>query len=214
MFNGWNQALSPRVGVVPVDIAHRERFETLRELVRNVHDHLVSRLDGPYAFFGHSFGALVAYRLACLRAEARLPLPTTLVLSSYAPPHLPPPIPAVDHLDAHRLAGLLVDLGGIPPELAEWPALRDAASAAARTDLQLCETDVDDANCVLPCPIHVLGGSEDPLISECDLEQWRGRTSGHFSMHLLPGGHFYLSDEEQLFTVLRPLMSATIGAKC
>jgi surfactin synthase thioesterase subunit len=215
IFSGWKRAMGPRVQVVPVDIAHRERFETLRELVREVHDQLVTQLDDPYALFGHSFGALVAYRLACLRAEEHLPLPTSLVLSSYAAPHLPPPIPAVDQLDDHRLAGLLGDLGGIPPELAEWPALRDAASAVARNDLRLCETDEDDANCVLPCPIHVLGGSEDPMVVESDLDQWRARTSGRFSMQLLPGGHFYLSNQAQLLTVLRPLMSAPVpGARC
>jgi surfactin synthase thioesterase subunit len=214
-FNGWKRALGPRVEVVPVDIAHGERFATLRELVREVHDHLLTQLDSHYAFFGHSFGALVAYRLACLRAEERLALPAALVLSSYAAPHLPPPITAVDHLDDHRLAGLLGDLGGIPPELAEWPVLRDAASAAARNDLRLCETDEDDPTCVLPCPIHVLGGSEDPLVAESDLDQWRARTSGQFSMQLLPGDHFYLSDQAQLFAVLRTLLSAPVrGARC
>lgn len=215
MFNDWGRALGPRVEVMPVDIADRERFETLPALVRDVHDQLGAQLDGPYAFFGHSFGALVAYRLACLRMEERLPLPTALVLSSYAAPHLPPPIPAASDLDDHRLAALLGDLGGIPAELAEWPALRDAASAAARNDLRLCGTDDDDADCVLPCAIHVLGGSEDPLVAESDLAEWRGRTSGQFSVQLVPGGHFYLNDGAQLFSVLRPLISASaLGAKC
>ena len=54
------------------------------------------------------------------------------------------------------------------------------------------------------------------LIAESDLDQWRTRTSGRFSSQMLPGGHFYLTDEPQLFTVLRPLLSTPEvgGVKC
>jgi surfactin synthase thioesterase subunit len=216
MFNGWQWALGPRIEVVAVDITDRERFATLRDFVDEIHDQRSKEIDGPHVFFGHSFGALVAYRLACLRAAANLPLPTALVVSSYAAPHLPPPISAVDHLDDHRLAALLTDLGGIPPELAQWPALRDMASAAARNDLRLCETDEDNPTFVLPCPIHVLGGRDDPLVTESDLDQWRARTSERFSMQMLPGGHFHLADQARLFKALRPLLSAPKvgGVKC
>lgn len=216
MFNGWNRALGPRVEVFAVDIVNRERFATLRELVCEVHHQLLWQLDDRHVFFGHSFGALLAYRLACLRAARGLPLPTALVLSSYAAPHLPPPIAAVNHLNNDRLAGLLTNIGGIPPEVAQWPALRDAATAAARNDLRLCGTDEDDPTDVLPCSIHVLGGSDDPLVTDSDLDQWRARTSGQFSVQLLHGGHFYLTDEPHFFAALRPLLStpAVGGAKC
>ncbi|AGB24507.1 putative thioesterase involved in non-ribosomal peptide biosynthesis [Mycobacterium sp. JS623] len=216
LFNGWRRALGPRVEIVAVDVSHRERFATLRALVDEIHSRRSGQMDSPHAFFGHSFGALVAYRLACLRVAAGVPQPTALILSSYPAPHLAPPIPAAGTLDDDRLATLLTDLGGIPPELAEWPALRDVATAAARNDLRLCETDEDDPTTVLPCPIHVLGGIDDPLVAEPDLDQWRTRTCGRFSSQMLPGGHFYLTDEPQLFPVLRRLLSASeVGSvKC
>ena len=195
------------VEVVAVEIANRERFATLRQLVIEINDLLRSDLDGPHVFFGHSFGALIAYRLACLRAASTSVLPRALMVSSFAPPHLPAPVPAVDHLDAQQLSVLLSDLGGIPPEVAEWPALRDGAVAAARIDLRLCTTDDDAETVALSCPIHVFGGSDDPLVSESDLAEWRSRTSGEFSLHVLRGGHFYLNDGPQLFATLRPLLS-------
>ena len=207
MFNTWNRALGPGVEVVAVEIANRERFATLRQLVIEINDLLRSDLDGPHVFFGHSFGALVAYRLACLRAASTSVLPRALMVSSFAPPHLPAPVPAVDHLDDQQLTALLSDLGGIPPEVAEWPALRDGAVAAARIDLRLCTTDDDAETVALSCPIHVFGGSDDPLVSESDLAEWRSRTSGEFSLHVLRGGHFYLNDGPQLFATLRPLLS-------
>ena len=216
MFSDWNRALGPRVEVVPIEIGNRERFATLRDLVDEVNEQLRSALDDPHVFFGHSFGALLAYRLACLRAASGSPLPRALFLSSFAPPHLPAPIPAVDHLDDHQLTGLLSDLGGIPPELAEWPALRKRAVAAARIDLRLCMTDEEAEPVALPCPIHAFGGDDDPLVTEFDLYEWGSRTSGEFSVHTLRGGHFYLSDGPQLFATLLPLLSRlpTASQKC
>ena len=207
MFNAWNKALGPGIDVIPVEIENRDRFATLHQLVDEVNDQLRSLLDSPHVFFGHSFGALLAYRLACLRAASGSPLPRALMVSSFAPPHLPAPVPPVDHLDDHQLTALLSDLGGIPPELTEWPALRDRAVAAARIDLRLCMTDEEAEPVALSCPIHAFGGSDDPLVTESDLHEWRSRTTGEFSVHILSGGHFYLSDGAQLVRTLQPLLS-------
>jgi surfactin synthase thioesterase subunit len=216
MFNAWDQALGPRTKVVPVEILNRERFATLQQVVEEVNDQLGSALDDPHVFFGHSFGALLAYRLACLRAASGSPSPRALMVSSFAPPHLPVPIPAVDHLDDHQLTALLSDLGGIPPQLAEWPVLRDRAVAAARIDLRLCMTDDDGERVALPCPIHAFGGSDDPLVTESDLYEWRSRTTGEFAVHILRGGHFYLSDGPQLVAILLPLLCRlpAVSEKC
>jgi len=208
MFSAWNRALGPRVDVVPVEIGNRARFTTLRQLVAQANEQLRSALDGPHVFFGHSFGALIAYRLACLRAAEGSRLPRALLLSSYAPPHLPAPIPDLGHLDNDQLAALLADLGGLPPELTEWPALRDKAVAAARIDLRLCMTDEETRTAALSCPMYVFGGSDDPLVSEADLGEWRSRTSGKFAVQILPGGHFYLNDGPRLCAALRPTLSA------
>lgn len=216
MFNAWNKALGPGIDVIPVEILNRERFSTLKQLVDEVDDQLRPALEGPHAFFGHSFGALLAYRLACLRAESRSALPRALMVSSFAPPHLPPPIPAVDHLDDHQLKTMLSTLGGIPPELDDWPALRDRAVEAARIDLRLCMTDNEIAPVALPCPIHAFGGDDDPLVTESDLTEWQTRTSGQFAVHVLRGGHFYLNDGPQLTTLLIRLLSRLPAAsqKC
>jgi surfactin synthase thioesterase subunit len=206
-FNSWKRALRPGVEVVPVEIANRERFATLRQLVDEVNDQLRSALDDPHMFFGHSFGALLAYRLVCVRATQRSPLPRAIFLSSYAPPHLPPALHMVDHLDDQQLAALLSDLGGMPAELTRWPVLHDRAVTSTRNDLRLCLTDSEAEEPELSCPIHVFGGSDDPLVSESDLHEWRSRTSAEFSVQILRGGHFYLRDSKRLLATLRPLMS-------
>jgi surfactin synthase thioesterase subunit len=213
-FNPWQRALGPGVEVAPVEIANRERFDTLSHLVDEVSDQLRSALDAPHMFFGHSFGALLAYRLACRRAAEGSKLPRAMFLSSYAPPHLPPPLHAVSNLDNNQLGTLLSDLGGMPHELIRWPALRDRAVTTTRNDLRLCMTDDETETAALSCPIHAFGGSDDPLVSESDLHEWRARTSEEFSVQILRGGHFYLNDRTQLFAILKPLLSTLGAARC
>lgn len=210
-FNAWKKALRPAVEVIPVEVSDRQRFATLRQLVDEVNDQLRSALDQPHIFFGHSFGALLAYRLACVRAAQGSPTPRAVFLSAYGAPHLPPPLHVVDLLDDQQLATLLCDLGGLPAQLTRWPTLHERALTATRHDLRLCMTDEEGDTAELPCPIHVFGGSEDPLVSESDLREWRSRTTADFSVRLLRGGHFYLRDRQALFETLRPLMS-TIAA--
>ncbi|OBF61921.1 hypothetical protein A5787_17285 [Mycobacterium sp. 852002-50816_SCH5313054-b] len=210
-FNAWNKALSPAVEVIPVEVTDRQRFTTLRQLVDEVDDQLRSALDQPHIFFGHSFGALLAYRLACMRAAQGSPVPRAVFLSAYGAPHVPPPLHVVDLLDDQQLAALLCDLGGLPSQLTRWPTLHERALTATRHDLRLCMTDEEGDTAELPCPIHVFGGSEDPLVSEADLREWRSRTTADFSVQILRGGHFYLRDRQALFATLRPLMS-TIAA--
>jgi surfactin synthase thioesterase subunit len=119
-------------------------------------------------------------------------------------------------VDDHQLAALLSDLGGLPPELAEWPALRDKAVASTRIDLRLCMTDEEAEVAPLPCPIHAFGGHDDPLLTESDLYEWRSRTSGEFSVQMLEGGHFYLTNGTRLFATLQLLLSAVAirSTKC
>lgn len=211
-FKAWQKALKPAIEVVPVEIANRERFGTLRHLVDEVNDQLRPGLDEPHMFFGHSFGALLAYRLACVRAAQGSRQPRAVFLSAYAPPHLPPPLHVVDLLDDHQLATLLSDLGGLPTELKRWPSLHERAVSVARHDLRLCMTDQEEDTTELSCPIHVFGGNEDPLVSESDLHEWRSRTTADFSVQIFRGGHFYLRDKQRLFESLRPLMSTITAA--
>jgi surfactin synthase thioesterase subunit len=77
-------------------------------------------------------------------------------------------------------------------------------------------TDEESESVALSCPIHAFGGSDDPLVSESDLSEWRSRTSSGFSVHILHGGHFYLIEGSQLFAALQPLLSRlpAVSEKC
>ncbi|MEN0136510.1 MAG: alpha/beta fold hydrolase [Rhodococcus sp. (in: high G+C Gram-positive bacteria)] len=208
-YRHWHRALGPHVSVRPVHLprrAGRAGFTDVDSVAAALDSELAAHLAAPHVFFGHSMGALVAYRLACRRRATGHPLPRALLLSGYAAPHLPAPLPPVDGLDDAALIAVLRAAGGVPafPDRPEFP---DGRLPALRDDLRLCTGFRDPGDPPLSCPTHVFGGDADPLVGERELRAWGRHTTRLSGVRILPGDHFYLEHTpEQLFRVLRPLL--------
>lgn len=188
------------------------RFVSLDALIVDLDYHLSPYLTEPHLFFGHSMGALVAYRLACYRRAHHEVTPRALLLSAYSAPHLPSPFPA-DGVDDNHLANLIEGIGGLPVDLP--PRWRSELLAVFRDDIQLCDVDGDgDAAAAEPpldCPFHLFGGAADPLVDGEDLEAWGRQTTQPVDVRILPGGHFYLRDTpEPLLHELRSLLDRSV----
>ncbi len=212
LYQSWQRALNPRVSVWPVLLPGRERrmreerFVSLDELVADLDRELGVYLSAPHIFFGHSMGALIAYRLARYRRDRGASVPRALLLSAYPAPHLPSPFPPVDHLPDDQLAQVIEGIGGLAADLP--PGWREELLGVARDDLRLCESQTDDDDePPLDCPIHLFGGESDPLVDSEDLRAWDRHTTAPAEVHILRGDHFYLRDTpEPLFAELRPLL--------
>jgi surfactin synthase thioesterase subunit len=200
--------------VCPVLLPGREaraaepRFTELDALVADLDAQLGDLLAEPHVFFGHSMGALIAYRLACRRRGRGASLPRALLVSSYPAPHLAAPMPSVDEHDGDALIGLLTGIGGLAPELLGWPGGVTELLAVTRDDLRLCAGHRDLGEAPLPCPIHVFGSDADALVSEQDLRAWDRHAGAPVEPLLLSGDHFYLRDDpapllEHVRSVLR-----------
>jgi len=70
VFRTWRHAVPAGVTVYPIQLAGRESrlreppFTHVEPLVRALALSLLPQLDGPFAFFGHSMGALISFELA------------------------------------------------------------------------------------------------------------------------------------------------------
>lgn len=182
-------------------------FTRMEDLVRALVPALRPHLDLPFALFGHSMGAHVAFEVA--RALEREGLrPRHLVVSGNRAPSLPFPRPRIHHLPDARILAEFARLGGTPREVLDDPQLMALLLPILRADLALCETYAYEAGPPLECPINAWGGARDPDVPVAALEAWRDETRGPFTLRLFDGGHFFLQESRaQAFAALRDALA-------
>jgi medium-chain acyl-[acyl-carrier-protein] hydrolase len=173
----------PRFGEPPVS-----RLGTLLDALEPA---LRPLADVPYALFGHSMGAIVAFELA---ARAVAPPAHLFVSAARAPGH-PAGRDDLHPLPDDELERRLAALGGMPEEIRRERELMALMLPTIRADLAALETWTSPPRPPLPVPITALGGLDD-AVPRAALEAWRERTTSAFALHLFPGGHFYLLEQE------------------
>jgi medium-chain acyl-[acyl-carrier-protein] hydrolase len=186
------------VEVVSVQLPGREsRFnehpiESMEQLVDPLLDGLASYLTRPFALFGHSMGALIAFELV-RRMRPSGVAPVHLFVAGRRAPHLPSRSPDWHTLPDRKLLATLRELGGIPPELLAESHVIDAMLPVLRADCALAETYVFRPQPPLSCPVSAFGGLQDKEVFPEDVWAWSRHTTGPFRAHLLPGDHFFVN---------------------
>ncbi|HEV2800643.1 MAG TPA: alpha/beta fold hydrolase [Pyrinomonadaceae bacterium] len=205
-FRAWPEKLS-RIGVevCPVQLPGRGSrmsetpYTRLAPLVEAIAAGLRPLLDKPYAFFGHSMGALTAFELArLLRREGAPALPAHLFLSAASAAHLVEfERPTYDLPEAEFIEELR-RLSGTPPEVLEHPELLSLLIPLLRADFAVCQTYEYAPEAPLNCPITAFGGLEDDEVPRARLEAWGEHTTAAFKLRLLPGDHFFMHSSQTL----------------
>ena len=175
----------------------------LRTLVSSAAIGLQPYLNRPFAFFGHSLGALLAFELArTLRREYGLQ-PLHLFVSGHHAPHLSYVSPLMYDLPETDFIERLKQMNGMSSEFWESAELVRMMMPILRADFTACETYSHHSEDPLDCPITALGGLADPDVPRGSLEAWREHTRAAFFVRMFPGDHFYLND--QRFSLLQTL---------
>jgi surfactin synthase thioesterase subunit/glycosyltransferase involved in cell wall biosynthesis len=193
------------IGLVPVRLPGRESrlaeapFERMAPLVTALADTIEPYVTRPYAFFGHSMGAVVAFELARELRRRGKPLPMALIASSARAPqsrrnHVPPATPSRE-----QLLEELRRLEGIPAEVLDEPAVLRAILPALEADTDLYRNYVYSEDAPFAFPIRGYGGAADPNVRREHLEGWGEQTTGAFAVRIFPGGHFYLNSARAAF---------------
>lgn len=203
-FRSWPNSLPPTVEVCPVELPGRGTrlkeppFTRLSPLVQAIAHAILPHLDKPFAFFGHSMGALVSFELTRLLRRNYSRSPVHLFVSASRAPQVPDPDPPIHALPEPEFLEELRCLNGTPKEVLENTELMQLLLPILRADFAVIETYVYAPEPAQDFPITAFGGLQDREVS-CDaLEAWREQTSASFSLQMLPGNHFFIQSAQPL----------------
>ena len=197
-FREWPNGLPADVELCAVQLPGRETrmreapLVRMDEMVASLADGLRGLLDEPFAFFGHSMGAFIAFELARELRRSGARGPSHLVVSAARAPHRPSSRRPLYALPEAQFVDELGGMNGTAPEVFAHPELRQLVLRILRADCALCETWVYRPEAPLDCDITVLGGLQDREVDRDQLEAWRELTTGACTLRMVPGDHFFI----------------------
>lgn len=208
IFRHWLVDLPRDIEVLPVQMpGHESRlkeplFSDLEPLVEDLRRDLAPHFDVPFALFGHSMGALIAFELARRLVGDGSTGPVHLFVSGRRAPHVADADEGRHRLTDAELVEEVRGLNGSPAGVLQDPELMELLLPVLRADFAICERYEYRSGAPLRCGISVFSGTEDPEVRPEDVVAWREHTLGTFEVRMFPGDHFFLHGAR------RPLLEA------
>lgn len=199
-YRAWTRTMPEEIEVCPVQLPGREErwseppFRRAEPCIEALTVAIASRLERPYALFGHSMGALLAFELARSLRRRGLRPPVRLFVAAHRAPSVPARRPPASTGSHGELVAELRRLGGTSEEVLSHPEMMRLVLPLYRADTALCEGWRPASEPRLDVSITAFGGESDPEVTPADLAAWREETGSEFRLHLFPGGHFFLHD--------------------
>ena len=203
IFRQWQESMPEGVEVCAVQLPGRENrvtelpFTRLSLLVDAMVEALDPYFDVPFAFFGHSIGAKIAFELARELRRKNAVQPVHLFVSGSRPPHIPEPRP-LHLLPEHEFTKELRRFSGTPEAVMQSRDLMEMYLPILRADFSIDETCVYYEDNPLDCPISAFGGSEDKEANREELEAWRQHTLSSFTLQMFQGDHFFIKSSQSI----------------
>lgn len=191
--------LSPTVRVLALQYPGRqdrrkEPFaDSIPKLADGIFDALSPRVEGTFALFGHSMGAILAFEVA-RRLERRAGVSPALLFASGR--RAPSTVREENvHLrDDDAIVAEMKRLSGTDAGVFDDEELIRLVLPTMRADYRAIETYQGQADAVVGCPITVIVGDADPKTTVDEAAAWESHTSTGFDIRVFPGGHFQLAD--------------------
>jgi medium-chain acyl-[acyl-carrier-protein] hydrolase len=202
LFRSWHHFLPQNIEVYGIQLPGRRNriseppFTSMPSLVAELGMHLLPLLDRPFAFFGHSVGALVAFEMARWLRRRRASIPQFLFVSGRRAPQVRDTGPILQELNDNDFLTGICRLNGLHEDILANPEALQLVLPALRADSELCETYNYVSEAPLPCSIVGCCGADDAEETVLCMDEWYLQTTRDFSLHVLPGDHFFIHSSE------------------
>lgn len=199
-YRDWPTMLTPGTEVAVLRFPGREPaspdepLATVEAMTEFALEAIVSDIPQPFALFGHSMGAAVAYEVASRLERAGGRMPEHLFVSGRRSPSVPGTTTTTAALpDAEFVEAVDRTYGGIPDALRDEPDLLALFLPVLRADLAAIETYRRLSDHRIGCPVTVLGGRDDGYPHPDELAGWTDAAASEVAVHVLAGDHFYIN---------------------
>jgi medium-chain acyl-[acyl-carrier-protein] hydrolase len=200
----WMNLISPDIELCPVQLPGREDrfsetpFTRIESLVEELAQALALYLDTPFAFYGHSLGALVSFELARYLRRQNGPGPEHLFVSGCAAPQFPAIDPPIHQLPDGEFIQALRELNGTPDVVLQNTELMRVLSPLLRADFALCETYTYSPEEPFGFPVSAYGGLNDARAPRESVEAWKLQTDNKFILRMYSGDHFFIHTKRNI----------------
>jgi medium-chain acyl-[acyl-carrier-protein] hydrolase len=212
IFRGWGRELPRNVEVCPIQLPGRENrlgeppCTEIQPLAERLASEILPFAGKPFALFGHSMGALLAFELTRKLRRQGGPMPMALLLSAHRAAHLPLRRKRLHGLPDAEFLQAVRGLGGTPDEVFQHKDLVQVMLPTFRADFALCDGYDFVPEAPLDCPMVLYAGRQDTEVSPQEVEAWSEHTTQTARLRIFPGDHFFLRSDRDL--LLRAMASA------
>ena len=199
----WTQGLPSDVEVLvpPSRRPGEAPLDSIAAMVHSLVPAVEAATDLPYALFGHSMGALMAFEMALALEAGSGPAPSHLFVSGRRSPHeIQPPTINHDLPDDEFLTELERRYAAVPAAVRREPDLLALLLPALRADIRATETYERRSDDIVRCPVRVYGGSEDRHPRPEQLPAWQHVAEQPVHVRVFPGDHFFLTAQRDALT--------------
>jgi surfactin synthase thioesterase subunit len=204
IFRSWQGTLPEGVELIAVQLPGREYrlaeplLTDMGQIAPAVAEILPPLLDKPYVFFGHSMGVLLSFDVIRILRARRVRQPELLIAAGRNAPQFRWRDAGLEMLPDDEFIAAVRDYNGTPEALLVEESLRELWLPRLRADLTVSATYQYTEQHPLDCPILVMVGANDPLVSDAGLQGWLSQTTGEVRFLRYPGNHFFLHSAERL----------------
>jgi surfactin synthase thioesterase subunit len=152
--------------------------------------------DRPYALFGHSMGGRLCFEVVRHLRTCGATLPERIYVSACRPPDVTTkgPLDGLSRVSDDELVARLMANGSLPAQIAAEPDVLDLFLPVLRADFSWLDNYTYLAQPALPVAIVGFAGTHDRAVPADQMPGWQRHTTAGFSLHMLPGDHFFLHE--------------------
>jgi medium-chain acyl-[acyl-carrier-protein] hydrolase len=218
VFRSWPTLFPSNVELVLMQPPGREGrwsvkpFLDLPSLADSATEAILPHLGVPFAFFGHSLGALESFEIARRLRRRGQPQPVHLFASAHRAPQMPNPHPEIHALaDGEFIDQICRQYGGIPQAVLDNPDLVELMLPCLRADFNVFEGYKYTDERPFDFSITAFGGTRDRRVSEPEIRGWGAQTTKTFRQQMFEGEHFFLNDQRDslIASIVKDLAALT-----